>query len=328
VSAEALPDLAHWPSKVHRGRTTIIPSTADAIALGYNYINQSREKLAEMLKQGVDKVSFTVAYRDSGKTKKKTVTLGHHSKKQEEAFAKYDRAAKAITLGDPDSKHAITELAMKLMAMALEIRPSISSSYCGFERCEESEEVVIDLLREGDDNPFLRRKRSEQEPRSGKGDGAYRIIINTDVSWWGKPEMNCGVMGALVLVLQQFAPVEIWIQQGWIGSDPDDGVSMFKLDFNGSFDPTQLSFWTGSPYKDTPFSFYISRSIGREGTETSTKPELPCDLFLRGDWMTLGGIEEYSFKQKSQPEQLELAAKWIAKTCNNILFSEEAENQQ
>jgi hypothetical protein len=324
----ALPELVHWPSKTKNGgRTTIIGSTADAVALGRNYVQTRRDDLIEMRNKGVAKVHVRVRYRDSGKTKSKTVSISHHENDWEKRFDEYELAAREITLGNPAIKHQISELATLLMHMALEVAPSIASAYCGFERWEEGDEVLPDLLREGDDRPFLRRKRGEQEAKGGKGEGAYRIIINTDVAWWGTPEMNAGVMGALVLVLQQFAPVEIWIQQGWLGSQADDGVSLFKLDFNGSFDPTQLSFWTGSAFKDIPFSNFINKSIGRESNNTAVHAELPCDLYLRGDWMTKSGIQ-HGFKHLPKTEQQTLAAKWIAETCNGILYGEEAEEQK
>jgi hypothetical protein len=325
MNATALPELVHWPSKVNGGRTTIIPSTAAAVVLGRNYITTIKANVARMKAAGCQKVKVTTKYRDSNKTKTKTINIQTHEHQWEEQFVRYEDAVNEITVGNPDIKHRIMESATRLMHLALDLCPQINSAYCGFERWEEGDEVLPDLLREGDDRPFLRRKRSELEPRAGKGEGAYRIIINTDVSWWGRPEMNAGVTGALVLVLQQFAPVEIWIQQGWLGTDADDGVSLFKLDFNGSFDPTQLSFWTGSPYKDIPFSNFINRSIGRENSSTSIQPELPCDLYVRGDWMTLHGVDK-GFDNLPITEQFRLAAEWIAKTCSNILYGEEAEN--
>jgi hypothetical protein len=318
------PDLVHWSSKtVNGGRTTIIPSTAAAVKLGCNYVETIRERIGKLKKAGHQKIQVTTHYRDSNKTKTKTISISSHELEWEENIGKYESAVKEITLGNPDTKHHISELATKLMQMALELQPSIASAYCGFERWEDGDEVLMDLLCEGDDRPFLRRKRGEIEPRQGQGEGAYRIIINTDVAWLGKPEMNAGVMGGLVLVLQQFAPVEIWIQQGWLGNGNDDGVSLFKLEFNGSFDPTQLSFWCGSKYKDIPFSNFINRSIGRESSGTAKHPELPCDLYLRGDWMMRHGIGQ-GFDNLPPTEQLNLAAKWIAETCRDILYGEEA----
>lgn len=322
------PDLVHWQSQTKsRGRTTIIPSTADAVALGRNFIQTMRQTLATWKDDGVEEVEVNVFYRHNGKTKAKKQSFGKYSSDWEDSFKKYEAAANEITFGNPASKQEITDTAVKLMQLALELQPSIASAYNGFERWEDGDEVLPDLLRQGDDRPFLRRKRGDLEPKAGKGEGAYRVIINTDVSWWGRPEMNAGVMGALVMVLQQFAPVEIWIQQGWLGTDEDDGVSLFKLEFNGSFDPTQLSFWCGSPYKDNPFSFFVNRALGRQDSGTSTVPELPCDLYLRGDWMKLHGIENKAYQLLPKPDQERLAAQWIAETCNNILYGEEAQLQ-
>lgn len=323
-----LPELIHWPSQTKNGgRTTIIPSVAEAVALGQGFMGSIKKSLASMSDEGVEKVKVEVFYRHSGKTRKKTQSFEKYCDKWDGEFEKYEAATHEITLGNPETKQEISTIAAKLMQMALDLQPSVASAYNGFERWEEGDEVLPDLLREGDDRPFLRRKRGELEPRPGQGDGAYRIIINTDVAWWGKPAMNAGVMGALVLLLQQFAPVEIWIQQGWLGTAEDDGVSLFKLDFNGSFDPTQLSFWCGSRYKDTPFSFFVNQALGRENRKTSVYPELPCDLYLRGDWMTLYGVDK-GFDKLERPQQEQLAAKWIAQTCSQLVFGEEAETQQ
>lgn len=318
-------NLIHWLSKTQNGgRTTVIPSTAEAVKLGFNYVQTIRDNLVNLKKSGCQKVKVKTHYRDSDKIKTKTISLNTHELNWENNISRYETAVQEITLGNRESKHLISELATKLMQLALELQPSIASAYCGFERWEDGEEVLLDLLRDGDDRPFLRRKRGDVDPKCGKGDGAYRIILNTDVAWWGKPAMNAGVMGALVLVLQQFAPVEVWIQQGWLGNGDDDGVSLFKLEFNGNFDSTQLSFWCGSVYKDIPFSNFVNRSIGRESSGTAKHPELPCDLYLRGDWMTRHGIAQ-GFETLPVAEQQNLAAKWIAETCGEILYGEEAE---
>jgi len=319
-------DLVHWKSKVNGGRTTIIPSTADAVALGRAYIDRILAGIADAKAKGVTKVEVKTKYRDSNKVKTKTESIGTHEGHWQRSSEQYTLAVDEITKGNAH-KHEISELSLKLMQLALDLQPSINSNYCGFERWEEGDEVLPDLLADGDDRPFLRRKRGEVEPRQSKGNGAYRIIINTDISWWGEPHMNAAVMGALVMVLQQFAPVEIWIQQGWLGSDPDDGVSLFKLDFSGSFDATQLAFWCGSEYKDSPFSAYVNRGVGRQSTATSTKPEIECDLYMRGDWMTLSGISTTGLKAMSKPEQEQHMAKWIAATCSEILYGEDAHLQ-
>src|SRR5579863_1221055 len=233
------PELVHWRSQTKNGgRTTVIPSTADAVALGRNFIQTMKGTLASWKDQGVTDVNVTVNYRHNGKTKTKKQSFNKYATKWDEDFGKYEAAVQQITLGNPEGKQEIVGTAIRLMTLALDLQPSIASAYHGFERWEDGDEVLPDLLQAGDDRPFLRRKRGDLEPKPGKGEGAYRIIINTDIAWWGRPEMNAGVMGALVMLLQQFAPVEIWIQQGWLGTDEDDGVSLFKLDFAGSFDAT------------------------------------------------------------------------------------------
>jgi hypothetical protein len=65
------------------------------------------------------------------------------------------------------------------------------------------------------------------------------------------------------MCLQRFGPVELWIQQGWLGKEDNDGVTLFKLDFSQGFQPTQLAFWCGHELKDTSFSFEINMALGR-----------------------------------------------------------------
>lgn len=137
--------------------------------------------------------------------------------------------------------------------------------------------------------------------------------------WLGKPDDNAAAMGALVILLQSRGPVEIWIQQGWMGGAPEDGVTLFKLDFNGAFDPSALAFWLGHPDKDTNFAFIISRGLGRHNMKISTTAEIPCDLYMCGDWMQRAGIHGEKFASILVGAQHALMAKWIAETAVKLL---------
>ena len=106
------PDLVHWPSKTKNGgRTTIIPSTADAVKLGYNYVQSIRDRIGELKKAGHKKVHVKTRYRDSDKTRTKTISISSHEMQWEENIRKYESAVSEITRGNPDTKNHLSELA-------------------------------------------------------------------------------------------------------------------------------------------------------------------------------------------------------------------------
>jgi hypothetical protein len=181
------------------------------------------------------------------------------------------------------------------------------------------------LLAAGEERCCIQRKDEGEAVKGGEGGGAYRLIINTDVSWWGQPNDNAAMVGALAVILQQFRPVEIWIQQGWLGCHEWDGITLFKLDFTGAFDPTALAFWIGHGDKDSVFSYFINMELGRENTSTSTIAEIPADLMLRGDWMTVYGINQDAFLNMMHTEKMDLMARWIADTAMQIALAQKAE---
>ena len=113
------PDLVHWPSKTKNGgRTTIIPSTADAVKLGCNFVETIRDRVQELKRAGHQTVQVKTHYRDSNKTKTKTISINAHELEWEETIGNYESAVSEITLGNPGIKHHISELATKLMQMA------------------------------------------------------------------------------------------------------------------------------------------------------------------------------------------------------------------
>ena len=232
----------------------------------------------------------------------------------------------AIEKGDISLKEEADNMIESLLDVVDNINPTFAKAKQGFERKEEGLFTTTDLVASGEENVFLARKPSDLEIVPGAGGGAYRIFINTDVSWYGSPADNAAVVGTIVTILQRFAPVEIWIQQGWLGRFPEDGVTLFKLDFLNGLDVTQLAFWIAHKGKDIPFSWHINRVLGRKCSRTSVKAELPCDLMLRGDWMRHAGITNpYNFANKLFTEKCDIMSKYIEMTAREILTGKNQE---
>ena len=240
----------------------------------------------------------------------------------------WEKAKKEIVNGDPKLRDRMKAIAEKLAEEIIAANPSLSTGYQGLERSEDGHTVVASLALAGEERFMLRRRQNTLTVKPGAGDGAYRIIINTDVPWWGDPTANAGVLGALVLVLQNFGPVEIWIQQGWIRNHvADDGVTLFKLDYGLQFEPAHLAFWIGSRLKDRPFSYTINKGLGRVGSGCSYKPQVPCDVYIHGCFMGSNAPYDYNLMNKDQREKYALsqAVAWVTKTAADAVFEEGAE---
>ena len=230
-------------------------------------------------------------------------------------------------IGLPDEE--IERLVDELQDLVKEMQPSLAASYKGFQRAENGITADAGLLASSDPQPCFVRRSDGEEPKTGvSGEGAYRILINTDVSWWGNPAMNAGCVAALALILNQFHPVEVWVQQVWLSGVLNDeecrdenGVTLFKVDFAGGFSVNQLSFWITSKFKDCPFSKKVNEALGRCYNLTSAHAEIECDLFLRGDWMFLAGIGRGAWVKATPFERMDIMAKWIAETAMKIVFS-------
>lgn len=232
----------------------------------------------------------------------------------------------AIQKGNKDLKTLSEEITENILNIVDDIQPIFSQQKQGYIRTDGEQGIATsaELLMQGEELCAFKRKNSEEKKvKKGSGEGSYRILINTDVSWWGKPEMNCALVGALILLLQRYAPVEVWIQQGWLGSSKNDGVTLFKLDFTAAVDITSLAFWICHPYKDNPFSWLVNKALGREETATSCVAEIECDIMLRGDWFIKEGVSYHSLNSMTPFEQTDMIAKWIASTGYKILYNED-----
>lgn len=257
---------------------------------------------------------------DAGKT---TISYGSLHREYAQMQTEFGKCVEDISKGNPELKEKISELTDDLRDLVLDIAPSLSASYAGFQRSDDGFSVNPDLLAAGEELCCIQRKKGGDSVKQGAGEGAYRIVITTDVEWCGRPDDNAAMIGALVVLLQQFKPVEVWIQQGWLGEHWGDGVTLFKLDFTGAFDVTQLAFWLGNPNKDRVFSYLINKGLGRSTVHSATTSEIPCDLWLRGDWLKENGIDEWEFARMLHTDKVDLMAKWIANTAVRVVFNGE-----
>lgn len=305
---------------INGGQTFIMESVAEVIPFGRKFCEQQIAKAEQYVKEG-GKIRCVGIKRDGYKGGSRTLSAKGYLDKWKKAVKEYEDCVTAIEKGAPEFKEKIADTIDHLRELVVDLEPQLAASHSGFVRDEDGVTAAPELVACGDDKPCFKRKPSGENVRSGAGEGAYRIIINTDVHWQGRPEDNAAVMGALVVLLQQFRPVEIWIQQGWLGDADTDGVTLFKLDFTAGFDPTQLAFWCGHPMKDCRFSFYVNRGAGRTNHTTSKHAELDADLFLRGDLLTTMGISEYTLANATPFEKLDLFSRWLDKTAMQIAYT-------
>lgn len=340
---------------VNGGRTIILDHVAEGVETGMEWIKSTVDRLAKESPSKTIKVGYlnrncccthcgqpradhdviktgdVTKYYCKGESKRKefkeskghesSISFGELHRQYKQMQDEYKACIENIEKGDPEFKERISDMAEQLRDLVIEMAPSLSASYAGFNRSDDGFTVSPELLAAGEEQCCIRRKQGGDSVKQGAGEGAYRIVISTDVEWDGKPEDNASMLGALVLLLQQFKPVEVWVQQGWTGNSYGDGITMFKLDFTGAFDVTQLAFWCGNKNKDRVFSFLINKGLGRSESHSATTSEIPCDLFLRGDWMEKMGIDEYEFNRMLWTDKCDKMAKWIADTAVRIAIN-------
>ena len=220
------------------------------------------------------------------------IEIGRKGAKKTGEENSFEKAVKEIFGSDEKLNEKINDMVTEIVDLVDDICPSLSSTPSKTEVSEDGFAASPERIAAGEERSMFSRSKDSRQVKDGSADGAYRVIINTDVSWWGDPKDNAALMGAFIVCLNRFRPVEIVIQQGWLGYDENDGVTLFKLDYSGGFNPSQMHFWLGSPFKDATFSFNVNRGLGRKSSGTSTVAETECDLYLRGDWMTMFNIGE------------------------------------
>lgn len=201
--------------------------------------------------------------------------------------------------------------------LALEIEPSLTMDQ-HFTPSEEGAVYDEGAIAAGEANPFFSKKNTETPaPKPAKSGGAFRFVINTDVASWQDPAYQAGALGALALIVQKDAPVEIWIQQGWLGGSNHDGITLFPVHKGGPVSAKTLAFWVGSLHKDSPYSWCVNRLLGRTSGGVSLEADIPCDLYIYNQWMPY-----CKFKDNKLINGHEIA-EWVAKTSKKMLFEEE-----
>ena len=175
-------------SDVNGGVTIVLESVAQAIEAGRSYHDN---RIAEY--QGLDpKTKFKVRMVKNprtGQSKSSVMNLNTLIEKIQARLNCFNTVAKVVECGDASTRKAVNELADRLVDIVLELQPHIAQKFDGFERAEDGITAAVELVAIGDDRPCFRRKRGG-EPKPGAGDGAYRVIINTDVAWWASARLR------------------------------------------------------------------------------------------------------------------------------------------
>lgn len=219
-----------------------------------------------------------------------------------------EEALREIEHGDPTINAEASKLAEEYAAHAKEIEPSLTVEQ-SYRANEDGELWDAGKIASHDPMAFFAPGRTER-PKSGRGDGAFRILINTDVSWWGDPTSQCAALMAVTLLLQRQCPVEIWTQQAWLGNHSTDGVTLFKVFSGAVVQPQNIYFWIGSEHKDSPYSYIVNKMLHRQSSGVSVPPEIPCDLYVYGQFMP-------------RLKDHDAWSEWVAKTAKPMLFDEE-----
>ena len=333
-------DTIEYDSKINSGVTVILPNTKVACELGQTHYSREVNNLKEA--DPNDKVTVTTSSARGGGKKTKEMKISTLMKKWKEQLKLYDGCVNDLQKGVEADKNYIKKLADEIVDYALMIDPSLSNTEGGWQTAENGPIADSSLVASGVPNPCFKRRHDGEEAKDGAGDGAYRVVICTDKPYWGQVNDNSAYITALVTILQNFGPVEIWIQQGWLHPKGDvndirSGVTLFKLDADGGIDPTQLAFWTGHRFKDAVFSHAVNSEIGRTQSAVSTVSEIPCDVFLYGTWMKMYGIDEGKERPTNEEankwhktagpstkqERLQMFSEYLIDTVKGILYSED-----
>jgi hypothetical protein len=303
----------------------ILDSLEEAIEIGRSHLASMTACYADQ-PADLEVITKTIA-RDKPPVED-VQTVGKYRDNLKCRTSAFNRSVEALLKGDPGSKGEIIRKSEELIDLVTDIEPSLVLSHRGFERAEEGAVPDANLIAAGEDRAFFRQRQSDEgHGTAGRRGRGYRVILSTDVAWFGRTEDNAALVGSLIYLLQQFGPVELWIQQGWLGPGPEDGVTLLKLDFSQGFDPTQLAFWCGHPLKDASFAFDVNMGLGRRGGTTAKTAEIPADLYLRGDWMKVYGVNE-RFDALLHTERVDIMTKWIAETAMTILKADPGSDEE
>jgi len=223
-------------------------------------------------------------------------------------IAEFQQAVSEITRPDPALVKEIRDKAEEWASAAIDSEPMLSNNKEWNNTEFSAENWDAGKIAMGDDKPCI-EKIANLDLNEGVAGGAYRIIISTDVTWACSPEDAAAAIGAMVLVLQETAPVEVWVQQGWWSTTTSefDGVTLFPITSGNEIDAGALAFWCGSVHKDRNFSYWVNRHLGRVGTLTVLEPALETNLFM----------DSISIPNNVSDEQ---AVAWVKNSCWGILY--------
>lgn len=251
-------------------------------------------------------------FRDKNPHLKLSFGSNFEKYQQESWQTRFDRCVKAIYEGEPNFNKQVAEAIEKLQGMALNIEPSLKFDNT-FGMAEEGGAWSADAIASGEEKAFFQKNKENQDIlKPGAGGGAYRILINTDHTYCQNPVVQAAAVCALAMIVQEKGPLEIWIQQGWLGNRPSDGITLFPVHMGGAISPQTVYFWIAHHEKDCTFSYLVNRVCGRRNYCTSKAAELPCDLYLYNVLMP-----------NVDPNNWVKVAEWVASTARKMLFEEE-----
>ena len=228
----------------------------------------------------------------------------------------------------PDLLNRITSLADRLADAVRELQPTLCATPKHY-RAEMGDIWDAGLIAEGDERPCFSPRYDGPEPAKGQGNGAYRILINTDTSFGRSDSENLATTLCLCNVLSHFGPVEIWVQQGWLNTNNTDpasrssGIVCFRVGELGRINPSALAFWLGSPYRDSVFSYVISRKIGRTNSGCSQSPAVPCDWFSSNATGAKQPSANQALADPTSPEgktEINNLAAYLVTVCEGIIY--------
>jgi hypothetical protein len=243
---------------------------------------------------------------------------------RKDALDRFNKCVEDIEHGNGPWRDEVRDLVQRIMHTAIDLNTSLAQSYGGGVMGSEGFVGIPELIAQGEEDCIMDHDRQggDLDENATAADGAYRIVICTDQSpqWQTSAEMT-SMMGALVLLLQMQRPVELWIQQGWLGEQSKSGVTLYKMDFTKGFDPTLLSFWCGNPDRDVIYSSYLNDTLrsNLHGDSTSVCPEIPCDLYIH-EWMEGYGLNKWA--NMEQDERIKAMAAWVTEQYCRVVSDE------
>lgn len=265
--------MERYTSHVNGGETVILQSHHEAVELTTGYLDQQIKNLRRAPKG----TRFNVQRISRGVMTMKPMAASTFLKKTVKSRTGFLEAANSINTVPTPARDRINDLTQKLVDRLVESCPMLQVKPMSWARCEDGPIAAPELIDCEDDRPCFTRSNRSYSLETGAADGAFRVIVSTDEI--DASLDRAAIVAAMILALQTVRPVELWIQQGWFGGG-GSGVTLFKVDFEGAFDPSHLYFWLANSNVDHEFSVNLSFALGRCSHQAAHLPELKCDFFL------------------------------------------------